>query len=458
MQMEKNNNFYILSLGCPKNEVDAEAMSYALRSDDYRFAPSPEEATYLIVNTCGFIQSAKEEAISAILDLADVKQKRIEEGKETYLIVTGCLSQRYPKEIYEEFPEVDLVLGTAQYDQIVERIHAIENHQDVKEDLPKKPGSIAHLYHGEQAADDRSYAYLKIAEGCSNHCAFCAIPGIRGPLLSRPLEDVIQEAEVLTERGFKEIILIAQDTTRYGLDIYGESKLLELLRELVKIDNIGMIRLMYVYGDAFSDELIDFISDHPQIAPYIDLPIQHASNNILKAMRRRDTNESLRELIGKLRSRIPHLILRTTILVGFPGETDEDFKELKEFVEDIRFDRLGCFVFSPEEGTKAYSMKDIPDIEISEARHAEIMTIQSKISAEKNKERIGFEYDVLLESISEDGLFFLGRSYGEAPGIDPSIHVLAQSENLQIGDRVKVKIIDADEYDLTGVSVDESAE
>ncbi len=456
--MEKNKSFYILSLGCPKNEVDAESMSYALRSAQYNFISEPEEATYLIVNTCGFIQSAKEEAIAAILDLAEIKQKRLDHNQAAYLIVTGCLSQRYPQEIYDEFPEVDLVLGTAQYDQIVDQVQQLESGKSVKNSLPGRPGSIAHLYHGEQASPDRAFAYLKIAEGCSNHCAFCAIPGIRGPLRSRPMEDIVKEAQILTRRGFKEIILIAQDTTRYGLDLYGELKLLDLLKRLIALENIGLIRLMYVYGDAFSDELIDFIASHKQIAPYIDLPIQHASNKILKAMRRRDTNESLRALIAKLRDRIPDLVLRTTLLVGFPGETDEDFAELKQFVRDIKFDRLGCFIFSPEEGTKAYSMSEVPEDEISEARYREIMNIQQKISLAKNKMRIGREYDVLLESISEDGLFFLGRSYAEAPAIDPAIHILAQSDHLQLGDLIKVRIVDADEYDLTGVSVDESTE
>lgn len=453
--MEKNNQFYILSLGCPKNEVDAESMSYDLRQHAYQFTDDVYEATYLIVNTCGFIQSAKEEAISAILDLAEIKEFKHTQGQAAFLIVTGCLGQRYAKQIYDEFPEVDLVLGTAQYDQIVSSIKALEQDINLRGHLPKKPGSLRHLFHGEQAANDRYYAYLKIAEGCSNHCAFCAIPGIRGPLLSRPIEDIVEEANILIKRGFKEIILIAQDTTRYGLDLYGETKLLDLLKALIDIPNMGLIRLMYVYGDVFSDELINFMAENPSIAAYIDLPIQHASNKILKSMLRRDTNESLRELIKKLRFKLPNLILRTTILVGFPGETDEDFEELKQFVKDIKFDRLGCFVFSPEEGTKAYSMSDIPSEEISLKRYNEIMQIQKEIAYQQNKKRINQKYDVLIENISDDGLFFLGRSYGEAPGIDPVIHVLAQQDNIKIGDIVKVKIIDVDEYDLTGVSINE---
>lgn len=455
MSQQNNNTFYILSLGCPKNEVDAECMSYALSNADYNFVDDPFKANYLIVNTCGFIQSAKEEAISAILDLAEIKQKNLEHNLVSYLIVTGCLSQRYAKQIYSEFPEVDLVLGTAQYDQIVESVYRLKENQNLRKYLPEKPGSLEHLFHGEQAATDRSYAYLKIAEGCSNHCAFCAIPGIRGPLLSRKLEDVVAEAKILTERGFKEVILIAQDTTRYGLDIYGKPYLIELLKELIRIPNIGLIRLMYVYGDVFSDELIDFMAEHEQIAAYIDLPIQHASDKILKSMGRRDTNQQLRQLIAKLRSKIHNLILRTTVLVGFPGETDQDFIELKKFIADIKFDRLGCFVFSPEEGTRAYKMSDLPPAEIAEARYHEIMTLQREISLEKNKARIGQFYQVLLEDISEDGLFFVGRSYGEAPNIDPSIFVLAQQADLKIGDVATVKIIDADDYELIGVSTDE---
>ncbi|NLM19509.1 MAG: 30S ribosomal protein S12 methylthiotransferase RimO [Clostridiaceae bacterium] len=447
------NNFYILSLGCPKNEVDAESMSYALRNASFNFVDNPRIANFLIVNTCGFIEPAKEEAISAILDLIEIKELNLKENKPTFLIVTGCLGQRYAVEIYQEFPEVDLVLGTAQYDLIVDSVQRLKQGEILRNTLPGRPGSIKHLFRGEQAAADRSYAYLKIAEGCSNHCAFCAIPGIRGPLLSRQFEDVVAEAEVLTKRGFKEIILIAQDTTRYGQDIYGEPRLLELLQRLITISNVGLIRLMYVYGDVFSDELIDFIAKHRQIAAYIDLPIQHASDKILKSMGRRDTNNQLRELIAKLRSKIHNLIIRTTVLVGFPGETEQNFSELKQFIEDIRFDRLGCFVFSPEEGTRAYKMSDLPPREIAEKRYAQIMSLQKTISLAKNQERIGKIYQVLLEDISSDGLFFVGRSYGEAPGIDPSIYVLAQTADIKIGDIVNVKIIDADEYDLTGVSV-----
>ncbi|HHT24125.1 MAG TPA: 30S ribosomal protein S12 methylthiotransferase RimO [Clostridiaceae bacterium] len=455
MKSELMNNFHILSLGCPKNEVDAESMSHALSNASFDFAADPGMANFLIVNTCGFIEPAKEEAISAILDLAEIKESNLNKNQPTFLIVTGCLGQRYATEIYREFPEVDLVLGTAQYDLIVDSVRRLKQGEILRGTLPGMPGSIKHLFKGEQAATDRSYAYLKIAEGCSNRCAFCAIPGIRGPLLSRPLEDVVAEAELLTERGFKEIILIAQDTTRYGQDIYGEPHLLELLKKLIKIPGIGLIRLMYVYGDVFSDQLIDFIAEHPQIASYIDLPIQHASDEILKSMGRRDTNKQLRELIAKMRLKIHNLIIRTTVLVGFPGETEQNFEELKQFIKDVRFDRLGCFVFSPEEGTRAYKMTDLPPREIAEARHDQIMSLQKTISLAKNQERIGQIYQVLLEDISSDGLFFVGRSYGEAPEIDPSIYVLAQTAEIKVGDIVNVKIIDADDYDLTGVSVHE---
>ncbi len=455
MLMEKKANFYILSLGCPKNEVDAESMSYALRLGDFNFVADPTEATYLIVNTCGFIQSAKEEAIAAILDLADYKQERIDRGLACYLIVTGCLGQRYARQIYDEFPEVDLVLGTAEYADIVASLEALEDKRTLRGHLPGRPGSLRHLFHGEQAADDRSYAYLKIAEGCSNLCSFCAIPYIRGPLLSRPIEDIVREAEILSQRGFKEIILVAQDTTRYGLDLYGKPRLLDLLKALLQVKNIGLIRILYVYGDVFSEELMDLIASTDKIASYVDLPIQHASDKILKAMRRRETNASLRELIGKLRSKIPGLILRTTIMVGFPGETEEDYEQLKTFVKDMQFDRLGCFIFSPEEGTRAYRMSDLPDEKTSHMRYAEIMNLQKGISLARNRARLNRVYPVLLESISQDGLFYEGRSYGETPGIDPSIHVLAQREGLKLGDIVPVKLIDADEYDMTGVTVDE---
>ena len=447
------DKYYLLSLGCPKNEVDAEAMSSILISDGYLFVQKAEEADFLIVNTCAFIESAKREAIEAILALADVKENQKQSGKKQYLIVTGCLSQRYAEEIYTSLPEVDAVLGTAEFHKIADCCAKLK--VEGKKEWGKRPGgsTLIHLEKEHRPSSDQSFAWLKIAEGCSNACAFCAIPLIRGKLQSRPIEDIIRDAQQFAKRGFAEQIVIAQDTTRYGTDLYGELSLLKLLKELVKVEGLEAIRLMYVYGDVFSDELIEFIANEKKMLPYIDIPIQHASNRVLKSMRRRDTQESLRELILKLRRNIPNLILRTTVLVGFPGESDEDFQDLLEFIKEMKFDRLGCFVFSPEEGTLAAKMVDQVDHDIAVQRYEEIMSVQKNISLEANQKRVGTECDILLSGISEDGLMFTGRSYGEAPDIDPEIFVLAQSDDLHIGDRVKCKIVDASAYELTAVTL-----
>lgn len=451
-----NSTFYLLSLGCPKNEVDAECMSTILGDASFRLTTHPEEAEFFIVNTCGFIESAKREAIDAILELADYKKQAAEEGRDAWLVVTGCLAQRYPEDIYAAFPEVDSVLGTSQYHLIAERCLELKAARTRICALPGKAGSLEHMQGSHRASPDRSFAWLKVAEGCSNACAFCAIPGMRGGLKSRPIEDIAAEAERFAKAGFQEQIIISQDTTRYGSDLYRRRALCDLIRALVPIEGLEWIRLMYVYGDAFDDELIELLRTEKKLLHYIDLPVQHASDRILKKMRRRDTRASLTELIRKLREAIPDMILRTTVMVGFPGETDEDFEELKSFIQEIRFDRLGCFIFSPEEGTAAAAMEDVVDAPTAQARYDEIMTLQNEISREANQRRIGQVCDILLEGVSEDGLFFLGRSYGEAPDIDPSIQVAAQSPDLKVGQIVPCRIIDADDYTLTAVSLEEA--
>lgn len=442
------NTFYLLSLGCAKNEVDAEAMSSILRRQGFNIVENPLDAEFIIINTCGFIQSAKTEAIEAILDLADSKQARLDQGLSAFLVVTGCLSQRYPQEIYENLPEVDLVLGTGEYHLIAEALTALLR-GEWQGHLPMGRGSLEHLKERHMPSRDRFYAYLKISEGCSNACAFCAIPGIRGGQNSRPIEDIVDEAKYYGELGFKELVIVAQDTTRYGSDLYGKNSLVDLLKELVKHEDIPPLRLMYVYGDSFSDELIDLMANEDKIFPYLDMPIQHASNKILQAMRRKETKEYMRDLIGRLRQAMPDLVLRTTVMVGFPGETEEDFQELLDFIQEIKFERLGCFVFCPEEGTLAAKYPDQVDSNIAQARYNKIMETQAKISLEANQKRINQEYPVLIESYETGSPFYLGRTYAEAPEVDPQIYVLAQDPDITLGQVYSCKMVEADDYTLT---------
>lgn len=446
------NNFYLLSLGCPKNEVDAEAMSAMLKNAGYYAVTDPLEAEFLLVNTCGFITSAQEEAISAILDLAEAKAGRKAQGKAAYLVVTGCLSQRFAKEIYGELTEVDACLGTAEFQEIVPTCKSLAE-GTYQPHIPEGRGSLAHLQSLHPPVPGRSYAYLKIAEGCSNACAFCAIPSIRGGQKSRPIEDLVREAEYYVDLGYKELILVAQDTTRYGSDLYGKNALVDLLKALLDVRGMVPLRLMYVYGDAFSEELIDLIAREDKILSYIDLPIQHASNKILQAMRRRESQEDIRALVQKLRARIPKLVLRSTVMVGFPGESSEDFQELLNFIQEIRFDRLGCFIFSPEDGTLAARLPDRVEAKTAQARYDALMAKQAEISLAANQGRLGEVCQVVIEGIWEDSPYFIGRSYAEAPDIDPEILVLAQDTDLAPGQVRTCKIVDADTYSLTAISL-----
>lgn len=446
------NSFYLLSLGCPKNEVDAEAMSALLKDSDFHFSTNPEEADFLIVNTCAFIDDAKREAISAILELAEVKEKALKAGKKQYLVVTGCLSQRYAKEIASDLPEVDACLGTAEYSKIVSCCRELWEQGKSHYQIPEGRGGIEHLERAHMPSGDQAFAWLKIAEGCSNGCAFCAIPSIRGKLRSRPPEAIEAEARLFAKNGFHEQIVIAQDCTQYGLDLSKRQMLPELLRRLVSISGLDWIRLLYLYGDGFSDELIELMASQPKILHYLDIPIQHASDRVLQRMRRKETARGLRELIKKLRSAMPDIILRSTVMLGFPGETEEDFDLLLDFLEEIQFDRLGAFVYSPEEGTLAVDFPDQVPVELAQERYEKVMELQKGISLTANRRRISQTCDILLEGVSDDGLFFTGRSYGEAPGIDPLIYLAAQSPDLRIGDFVAAKIVDADAYSLTAVS------
>ncbi len=445
---------YLLSLGCAKNLVDSESMSQILRNDGYELVDAPEHADILLVNTCGFIESAKKEAVDSILQLADYKQPQ---GIARYLIVAGCLPQRYAGDILESLPEVNAVIGTADYGKINEVIARLAQSEDSIDchlpDLPGPGGSLEHLKIERTPSTPNSYAYIKVAEGCSNRCAYCAIPGIRGPFISRPFEEIVAEADRLSRAGYSELILIAQDTTRYGLDLYGRRRLTELVQAICSLPDVRLIRILYVYNDGLSEELIQVMATEPKVAHYIDFPIQHASDSILKAMNRRDSQANIRQTIARLRQTMPDIILRSTVLVGFPGETDEDFQELIGFLSEIRFDRLGCFVFSAEEGTAAAKMKPKIKKSVAKARMDEIMRMQQQISLESNLKRVGQVYSVTLESIADDGVFYKGRSYAEAPDVDPVIWVAASQADLQIGQTVQVRIVEASEYELTGVTI-----
>ncbi|MCH4153090.1 MAG: 30S ribosomal protein S12 methylthiotransferase RimO [Saccharofermentans sp.] len=446
----------LISLGCSKNLVDCECMSRMLRDYGYSIIDDVSDSDVAVINTCGFIESAKSEAIDTILRCADYKTQG---GRLKYIIVTGCLSQRYPEDILKEMPEVDAILGTSHYQDIcrvVTELFAQDNSGDctqAKISYVSDPGGLKHLL-TDRDISTGSYAWLKIGEGCLHRCAFCAIPLIRGSFVSRPFEDIISEAEIIASKGIKELILAAQDTTNYGVDLYHERRLPQLLRALSGIEGIRVIRVMYGYMDGIDDSLISEIATNPKVASYLDIPIQHGCNKILKAMYRKDTVELITERLEKIRKAIPDIIVRTTVMVGFPGETQEDFEELKSNLIKWRFDRLGCFIFSPEEGTRAFDMPNQVDADIKQQRYDEIYELSRKISEDSVKSRLGTEIYVIIDSVADDGIFYIGRSYGESPEVDPSVYVISQDGELNIGDMVKVRIVDcSDEYDMTGVTI-----
>ena len=449
------STYYLLSLGCPKNEVDAESMAAILQEAGYRGTNQAAEAEILIVNTCGFLEAAVAEAIQAILDLAEYKENP--EAKARFLIVCGCMSQRYKAEVLTSMPEIDAVLGTAQYGDIADVVKRLEGGEDLRGVLPGKPGSLSHLREDRVPANGKqSYAYLKIAEGCSNACSYCKIPSLRGALHSRPLASIIREAKQLVVQGKKELILIAQDTTRYGSDLDEEVNLALLIQKLCdEVEGIEQVRIMYAYADAITDELIDTMTRNEQVCKYLDIPIQHASNKILKSMRRHESAELIAERINKLRKAMPEIVLRSTVMVGFPGETEDDFQLLLDFIEEIQFDRLGSFVFSPEDGTPAARMSDPVDPDIAAERYQRLMEAQEKISLAKNKERIGNKLMVRLDDIDDGGILFRARSFGEAPDIDPIIHIASTMPDVTVGSWSPARIVDAEAFDLWGVTLDE---
>lgn len=445
----------LLALGCSKNLIDCENMSTELKKAGYNVINDVEGSDIVVINTCGFIESAKKEAIDAILEVADFKAPN---GNVKKIIVSGCLSQRYPEDILKDLPEVDAVLGTAHYGDIVgvvaKLVDELDNSGAEKINLTSGKGGFTHLVKDRELSTE-AFAWLKIGEGCLHRCSFCAIPLIRGTFVSRPMEDILDEAKIIADRGVKEIILAAQDTTNYGIELYKERKLSELLKKLSRIDGIEMIRVMYGYMDGITPDLIEEMANNPKVAHYLDIPIQHGSDKILKAMYRRDTAEIITSRLEMIRKAMPDCILRTTVMVGFPGETEEDFQIMKDNLRKWKFDRLGCFIFSPEEGTPAYDMPDQIDDETKQRRYDEIYELQKEISAEQSQKRLGTVTKVNICSVSDDGIFYVGRSYGESPDVDPVIYIASQGEEeLKVGDFVDVRIVDcSDEYDLTAVTI-----
>ena len=433
----------MISLGCPKNQVDAEHMLAMMDAEGWEIVDYVDGCDVVIVNTCGFIDDAKKEAIENILDMVELKK----EGVISKIIVTGCLAQRYKDEIVKEIPEVDAVVGIGANGDIIKTVEEVMSGVDT---IEKYPPQCELPLEGQRILTTPQYwAYLKIGEGCSNRCTYCTIPSIRGNMRSRSMENVIDEAKQLAELGVKELILIAQDTTSYGLDLYGELKLPELLNELCKIDSIEWIRLLYCYPDRITDELIETMKNQEKIVNYIDLPLQHADDKILKAMNRRGDQALIRSVISKLRSEIPDVVIRTTFIVGFPGEGEEEFETLAEFVNEIEFDRLGVFTFSPQEGTPAYDMDNQVEDDVKTRRGEVIMQDQYSIMEEKNNEKIGKTYKVVVEDYDGYSDSYTGRTYMDAPEIDGLVK-FSSHKDLDIGDFVDVEIFDIEDYDLIG--------
>lgn len=433
----------MISLGCPKNQVDGEVMLEKLNKSGFDIAQSIEDSDVMIINTCGFIEDAKREAIETILEVAEYKKA----GLISAIVVTGCLAERYQDEILKEIPEVDSVIGIGADRDIVK----VCQKALIGVQTSFYPDKKYLLLEGDRMLSTPSHwAYLKISDGCDNKCSYCAIPGIRGGYIERDMESIIAEANKLAASGVKELIIIAQDTTKYGMKLYGEYKLAELLKELVKIDGIEWIRLFYCYPDRVTDELIDVIASEEKVCSYIDIPLQHCNNDILKSMNRYGSYDSLKNLLTKMKTKIPNLSLRTTFMVGFPGETEEQFEELCRFVKDIEFDKMGCFTYSPEEDTPAFDFDNQIDEDIKKRRAEVLMDIQYSITENANKKRIGNIYKVVVDE--KDGDKYIGRSYLDSPEIDSGI-IITSERALSSGEFINVKITDYDGYDLIGVEI-----
>lgn len=432
-----------ISLGCDKNLVDTEVMLGMLASRGYEMTNDEQEADIIVINTCCFIHDAKEESIQNILEMAEYKKN----GSAKALIVTGCMAERYRQEILDEIPEVDEVLGTTAYDRILDAVDAAlaGQHEVMTADLDALPLPETKRL----VTTGGHFAYLKIAEGCDKHCTYCIIPKIRGNFRSVPMERLLKEAQDLAEQGVKELILVAQETTLYGKDIYGEKSLPKLLRELCKISGIRWIRILYCYPEEITDELIQVMKEEPKICHYLDLPIQHANDTILKRMGRRTSKQELINIVQKLRKEIPDICLRTTLITGFPGETQEQHEEVMEFIDTLEFDRLGAFTYSPEEDTPAATFEDQIDEEVKEDRQADIMELQQEIAFDKAEDMIGREVLVMIEGKVADENAYVGRTYRDAPNVDGLIFINTDVELIS-GDFAKVKVTGALDYDLIG--------
>ena len=427
-----------VSLGCNKNLVDTEKTIALFQKNHYEIVSDAGKADIIVINTCGFIESAKEEAINTILEMAEYKQEKCQ-----FLIVMGCLVERYKEELEKAIPEVDLYIKYSDYDTLWEQI------TDLLE-VENKEEKIAFMQRTQRViTTGKNYAYLKIADGCSNCCTYCAIPKIRGPLESRPIESIIEEANDLAKKGYKEIILTAQDTTKYGIDIYGRPMLAELLERLCQISEIKWIRFLYAYPETITDELIKVMKNHPQICHYFDIPIQHIADRVLKRMNRQSDGESIRNLITKLRKELPDVILRTTVMVGFPGETKEEFEELYEFLKEAKFDKLGAFMYSKEDGTSAAKLKEQIHPSTKKSRYQKIMELQQQISKENLKNKIGTLQEVRVEGITKNQKYYVGRSYMDVPETDGVVY-FTSSEPLENGQFVQCGITDVRKYDLIG--------
>lgn len=426
-----------VSLGCSKNLVDTEMCIGLLRKEKFEIVNDPADAEMIIINTCGFIESAKEEAINTMFEMAEYKTS----GKCKYLVAMGCLVQRYKEELIKAIPEVDLFISIDDYEIFWDKIANLINKET------KSKNTLDYL--DRVISTGNTTAYLKIAEGCSNRCTYCAIPYIRGPFVSRKMEDVLEEAEKLAKKGIKELIVIAQDTTKYGIDLYGESKLPELLDKLCKIDGFKWIRFLYAYPESITDELINVVKNNEKICNYFDIPLQHFADKVLKRMNRKSDSKSIRNTINKIREEIPDVILRTTLIVGFPGETEDDFLELYEFVNEAKFEKLGAFKYSKEDGTPAARLPEQIHPKTKQARLDKIMKLEQAIAKIKLEEKIGNEYEAVVDGFSEDGKFICARSYMDIPNEDGTIFI-KNNKKVKSGDFIKCKITAVRNYDLIG--------
>ena len=434
------NNVHIVTLGCSKNDVDSSMMYSLLDKDKYKMVENPNEADILIVNTCGFIDAAKEESIDTILESVEYKN----EGRCKKVLLSGCLAQRYPEELIKEIPEIDGILGTGNIEYINELLD-----RSLSGDLFVKTDNLNSAYlEGIRKEKVNTTEYVKISEGCNNNCSYCIIPSLRGKNRSRKIEAVYKEVEYLVSKGAREIILIAQNTTDYGIDLYSKYSLANLIREISKIEELKWIRVLYLYPDHFTDDLIEEFKNNDKLVNYVDMPLQHISDNVLKNMNRKTSKDHIIKTLKNLRKSVPDIVIRTTFIVGFPGENQEDFDQLVDFIEDIKFDKLGVFEYSREEGTRAASLDEqIPD-NIKEERKNEIMAIQSDISGEILSKNLGKTFEVLIEEKIDDNNY-VGRTYMDSPEIDGVTYVQSDKE-LEIGEFVQVEIIDSLDYDLVG--------